>query len=88
MTFKPVLSEIDCSKFFIFGSFEDFNAFGFFLKIFTRFSLCLTDSFFSIIFLARNNALSKPTKIFACPALIFLSFISSKISDGKFNNLN
>ena len=60
----------------------------FFLKIFTKFSACLTDSFFSIILLATNEAFSNPTRIFACPADIFLSSINFKISDGNDSILN
>ena len=45
-TLKPVLSEIISSKFFILGSFDDFKKLDFFLKIFTKLSVCLTDKFF------------------------------------------
>ena len=38
------------------------------LKILTKFSDCRTERFFSIILFATNSALSRPTKIFACPA--------------------
>ena len=48
-----------------FGSLDDLLFLDFFLKIFTKFSACLTDSFFSIILLATNRALSRPTKILA-----------------------
>ena len=58
----------------------------FFLKIFTKFSVCLTDNFFSIILLAIKDAFSRPTKILAWPAVIFFFYIF-KTSLGKFNNL-
>ena len=64
-TLNPVLSETVCSKFLILGSFDDFIKLDFFLKILTKFSACLTDNFFSIILLATNKALSRPTKILA-----------------------
>ena len=86
-TLKPVLSEIISSKFFILGSFDDFKKLDFFLKIFTKLSVCLTDNFFSIILLAIKDAFSRPTKILAWPAVIFFSSIYSKTSLGKFNNL-
>ena len=86
-TFKPIFCVIECSKFFILGSLDDFKLTGFFLKILTKFSDCLTDNLFSIILFAINNALSRPTKILACPALIFLSSINFKTSGGKFSNL-
>ena len=37
----------------------------FFLKIFTKFSACLTESFFSIILDATKSALSNPTNTLA-----------------------
>ena len=82
-----VLSEIDCSKFLIFGSLEDSVIPGFFLKIFTKLSACLTDNFFSIILFAIKIAFSSPTKILACPALSFLSSIMLSISKGKLSSL-
>ena len=74
-TLKPVLSEIISSKFFILGSFDDFKKLDFFLKIFTKLSVCLTDNF-SIILLAIKDAFSRPTKILAWPAVIFSSIYS------------
>ena len=49
------------------------------LNIFTKFSACLTERFFSIILFATNSELSRPTKIFACPGVIFLSQLISKL---------
>ena len=46
-----------------------------------------TDNFLSIIFFAKKNAFSRPTKIFACPWEIFSSIINSKTSLGKESNL-
>ena len=56
-------------------------------KILTKFSVCLTDNFFSIILAATKLALSNPTKILAWPAVSFLSSSCFKTSEGKFNNL-
>ena len=69
-TDNPILLLIFSSKFFIFGSMDLLTE-AFFLKILTKFSACLTDNFFSIILLATNNALSRPTRILACPGVIF-----------------
>ena len=63
-TFKPNFSVIDNSKAFKLASLEAVNDLLLTLKILTRFSVCLTDSFFSMIFLAINSALSNPIKIF------------------------
>ena len=73
-TLRPIFSEMSLSKSLIFASFEGVN-FGFlFLNIFTKFSDCLTESFFSIILLAIKLALSNPTNNLAWPALIFFFF--------------
>ena len=42
------------------------------LNIRTKFSACLTESFFSIILFAINSALDNPTRILAWPAEISL----------------
>ena len=70
-TLKPVLSEITCSRSLILGSLERVILLPFFLKILTKFSVCLTDNFFSMILLATNTAFSKPTRILAWPEVIF-----------------
>ena len=57
------------------------------LKILTKFSDCLTERFFSIILFATNSALSKPTKIFACPADNFCVSINFKTACGRLSNL-
>jgi len=54
-----------------------------FLKILTKFSACLTDNFFSMILFATKEAFSKPTKIFACPAVNFCNSISFITSSGS-----
>ena len=46
-----------------------------------------TDNFLSIIFFAKKNAFSRPTKIFACPCEIFSSIIKSITSLCKESNL-
>ena len=56
-------------------------------KILTKFSDCLTDNFFEIIFFAKSIALSRPTKIFAWPCDNFSSIISSIISWGNVKSL-
>ena len=63
---------IDDSRDCKLGSLMDFVDCFFILKIFTKFSVCLTESFFSIIFFVTKIALSKPTKILAWPDDIFL----------------
>ena len=79
--------DIDNSSAIIFVSFVKLDFF-LFLKILTKFSACLTDNFFSIILLATNKALSRPTKILAWPVEIFLLSISSRTLRGKFNIRN
>ena len=86
-TLRPVLSEIICSRFLIFGSLILFIILVFFLKILTKLSVCLTDNFFSMILFAIKDALSRPTRILACPEVIFFFSIYYKTSLGKFNNL-
>ena len=86
-TFNPIFSLIEFSKNFKFESFVLLNDSFFILKIFTKFSDCLTESFFSIIFFATKLAFSKPTKILACPCVKFLVSINIKTSLGKVNNL-
>ena len=70
-TLSPIFSDIEFSKSLILEStlLEVFLLV--FLNILTKFSACLTDNFFSINLFARNVALSSPTNIFACPAVIF-----------------
>ena len=65
ITFNPILSETDSSRFLIFGSLLIVELGFLFLNIFTNFSACLTDNFFSIILFAINNELSNPTKTLA-----------------------
>ena len=81
------MSERFNSRFFKFGSLTlNFGIF-FVLKILTKFSACLTDNRFSIIFFAKKEAFSKPTNIFACPCDNLLFLIKSTTSIGKFSNL-
>ena len=63
--FKPVLSINEDSNSLILESFEIYFSIFFVLKIFTKFSACLTDNFFSIIFFARKVAFSNPINTFA-----------------------
>ena len=77
-TFKPILSDKEFSKSLTFASF-DLRVLVFFLKILTKFSACLTESFLSKIFSAINSALSNPTKILACPVVIFFLLSSLKL---------
>ena len=77
------------SRFLIFGSIDLLvKILFFFLKILAKFSACLTESFFSIILFAMNNALSNPTSILAWPALIFFSSTNFNTSLGKLSNLS
>ena len=64
-TFKPILFETDNSRAVIFVSLEIGDLCFLFLNILTKFSACLTDSFFSIIFDATKLAFSRPTKTLA-----------------------
>ena len=87
VTLSPTFSMIEDSRAFRFVSSVDLNDCFFILKIFTKFSVCLTDKFFSTILLAISSALFKPTNSFACPDDIFLDSINFKIEAGKLNNL-
>ena len=64
-TIKPIFCCIDSSKFLKLGSLLKILDPFFFLKILTKFSDCLTESFLSTILDAIKLALSSPTKIFA-----------------------
>ena len=55
-TFNPISWMIDCSRALRFISFEELKDCFLILKIFTKFSDCLTESFFSIILFATNSA--------------------------------
>ena len=82
-TFNPIFSDIDFSKSLILGSMFLIAFLSDFFEILTRCSACLTDSFFSTILVAKKSAFSKPTKILACPALIFFSSTSLITSSGS-----
>ena len=69
------------------ASFEKFVFCFLFLKILTKFSDCLTESFFSIILFATKLALSRPTKILACPAVSLLFSIKLITSAGNVKSL-
>jgi hypothetical protein len=61
----------------MFESLKFFDAgFLFFLINLTKFSVCRTESFLLTILFAINSALSSPTKIFACPDVIFFFLIN------------
>jgi hypothetical protein len=64
-TLSPIFSLTENSNACKFVSLNDLFDDFFILKIFTKFSACLTERFLSTIFLATNSALSKPTRIFA-----------------------
>ena len=87
-TFKPILLDIDNSSAIILVSFVFFDLYFLFLNNETKFSACLTDSFFSIILLATKLAFSKPTKILACPVVNFCVSINFITSSGNVNILN
>ena len=61
VTLSPILSEIEFSKSLKFASLEMIALVFLFLNIFTKFSDCLTDNFFSIILFATKRAFSRPT---------------------------
>ena len=86
-TFKPIFSVIESSSACKFASFDGLIDCLFTLKIFTKFSVCRTESFFSIIFFAKNAALFKPIKILPCPDDIFFVSIYFKTSSGSVNSL-
>ena len=78
---------IDVSKDCKFESFKFFGDPFFILKTLTRFSACLTESFFSIILLATCVGLSKPISILAWPVVNFFSLIKLITSVGNENLL-
>ena len=82
-TFNPILFNIESSRAIIFVSFVIFEFCLFFLNNWTKFSACLTDSVFSIILFATNEAFSNPTKIFAWPIVNFCVSISFITSAGR-----
>ena len=75
-TFNPILFDTESSRAIILVSFVIFDFCLFFLNNCTKFSACLTESLFSIILFATKLALSRPTKIFACPVDNFLDSIN------------
>ena len=77
----PIFSIVEDSSSFKFASLDVLKDFFFILKIFTKFSACLTERFFSIILFAINSALINPTKIFAWTAVNF--FVSTNFKTGS-----
>ena len=86
-TFSPIFSIIKASNDCRLGSFKIFRDCLFILKIFTKFSACLTERSFSIILFSVYYALFNPTKIFAWTGDNFLVSINFKTDSGKLNNL-
>ena len=87
MTLIPIFSVKSFSVAITFGSFDLYFDFDPLLRILIKFSVCLTESFFFIIFSAKKVAFSRPTKIFACPWVNLLFLINSIIFSGNDNNL-
>ena len=83
-TFKPILFEMDNSRAIMFVSLIILDLGLLFLNNLTKFSACLTESFFSTIFDATKLEFSRPTKIFAWPEVIFLLSIKKDLN----NSLN
>jgi hypothetical protein len=75
-TFNPIFSDNEFSNSLIFGSLWSLSLFFFVLKILTKFSVCLTESFFSIILLATKVAFSRPTKILHDQHLILKTLLT------------
>ena len=84
---RPIFSLIEFSKTCRLISLDGLRECFLVLKILTKFSDCLTERFFSIILFATNSALSRPTKIFACPAVSFWVSINFKTVSGRPNSL-